>query len=269
MTAGLQTESQLAILRLLGWFYTQMGRPGVVLAALSAIACVVWLVAWQMRRQGRVRVAKVYGVILVCALCLHFAFPEVETGQGAAAQPSIEEAAKLDLLNDKLASQKIPSVRSAVAAPEKNESSEESWLKTYGMRIGFWVVAIAVALYLLRVRPEWLNPTKFSRLLQGSKAWIRPQRSANNELGSSDLASFAEVKRWFSPHGKYDTRLAVADLRGSSGIMLKKGDIIIPVGERNRHMLIIAKTGGGKTTKMILPILYNDCMCPHRSTIVI
>ncbi|MEZ4754198.1 MAG: type IV secretory system conjugative DNA transfer family protein [Bdellovibrionota bacterium] len=43
----------------------------------------------------------------------------------------------------------------------------------------------------------------------------------------------------------------------------------MPRGERNRHMLIVAKTGGGKTTKFILPVLYNDCMDPHRSTIVI
>ncbi|MCB0318976.1 MAG: type IV secretory system conjugative DNA transfer family protein, partial [Bdellovibrionales bacterium] len=39
--------------------------------------------------------------------------------------------------------------------------------------------------------------------------------------------------------------------------------------ERNRHMHDITKTGGGKTTKFILPVLYNDCMDPHRSTIVI
>ena len=51
--------------------------------------------------------------------------------------------------------------------------------------------------------------------------------------------------------------------------MVNKGELIIPNGQRNRHTLIIAKTGSGKTTKLVLPILYNDCLCPHRSTIII
>jgi type IV secretory pathway TraG/TraD family ATPase VirD4 len=34
-------------------------------------------------------------------------------------------------------------------------------------------------------------------------------------------------------------------------------------------MLMVAKTGGGKTTSFILPILYDDCLCPVRSTVVL
>ena len=90
-----------------------------------------------------------------------------------------------------------------------------------------------------------------------------------NELGSGDFASTAQIKAWTMPHDKYDTVLSATDLRNSEGIVVKKGDLIIPSAQRNRHILIIAKTGSGKTTKMILPILYNDCICPHRSTIII
>jgi type IV secretory pathway TraG/TraD family ATPase VirD4 len=39
--------------------------------------------------------------------------------------------------------------------------------------------------------------------------------------------------------------------------------------ERNRHVLVVAKTGSGKTTKFIHPIIYNDCLDPHRSVIII
>lgn len=97
----------------------------------------------------------------------------------------------------------------------------------------------------------------------------RPSRSTSNELGSGDLASKQHVKQWIERHDDFDTCLPVTGLKGSDGIILKDGNLVISRDERNRHMLIIAKTGSGKTTKLILPVLYNDCMCPHRSTIII
>ena len=98
----------------------------------------------------------------------------------------------------------------------------------------------------------------------------RPNRSTSNELGSGDLAKPEEVARWVRPSGKKnDTKLHVKDIRGSGGILYKNAQLYIPGEQRNRHILAIAKTGGGKTTKMMLPILYNDCMDPDRSTIVI
>jgi len=102
----------------------------------------------------------------------------------------------------------------------------------------------------------------------------RPQRSDSNELGSGDLATTEQILRWTKHSAKEsdraeDTSLYVRDLQGSSGIALKSGELIWSAPERNRHILIIAKTGGGKTTSAILPILYNDCISPHRSTIVI
>lgn len=97
----------------------------------------------------------------------------------------------------------------------------------------------------------------------------RPERSSNNELGSGDLATAEQIARWTKPTGKYDTILNVTSLRGSGGTIFKSAKLVIPSGERNRHILNIAKTGSGKTTKFILPVLYSDCMDPDRSTIVI
>jgi len=103
-----------------------------------------------------------------------------------------------------------------------------------------------------------------------TKKPARPKRSHQNELGSGDLATNEQILKWTRPSGKGgDTALNVTDLRGSEGIAFKAGKLIIPADERNRHILAIAKTGSGKTTKLILPILYNDCLDPLRSTIVI
>ena len=98
----------------------------------------------------------------------------------------------------------------------------------------------------------------------------RPKRSKQNELGSGDLASTEQISRWTKPSGEpLDTVFPVTDLRGSDGESFKTANIYIPSGERNKHILTIAKTGSGKTTKLILPVLYSDCMCQDRSTIVI
>lgn len=97
----------------------------------------------------------------------------------------------------------------------------------------------------------------------------RPNRSDSNELGSADLANTEQILQWTKANGKGDTALHVTELRGSDGTVLKQGRLMIPREERNRHILFVAKTGSGKTTKAILPILYSDCMDPDRSTIVI
>lgn len=104
----------------------------------------------------------------------------------------------------------------------------------------------------------------------GSSRRKRPKRSASNELGSGDLASNDQINKWCQPStNDLDTILHVTDLRGSEGAASKSARIAIPNGERNKHILAIAKTGGGKTSKLILPILYSDCMSKSRSTIII
>ncbi len=98
----------------------------------------------------------------------------------------------------------------------------------------------------------------------------RPTRSLTNELGSGDFATTEQIARWVKTSQKpQDTLLNVTDIRGSEGLAFKQAKIVIPSGERNRHVLAVAKTGGGKTTKLILPVLYNDCLDPIRSTIVL
>lgn len=98
----------------------------------------------------------------------------------------------------------------------------------------------------------------------------RPQRSRSNELGSGDLADTEQIAKWTKPSGKgQDSYLYVSEMRGSEGLAFKQSKLIFPSDDRNRHVLVVAKTGAGKTTKFILPILYNDCLDKVRSTIVL
>lgn len=103
------------------------------------------------------------------------------------------------------------------------------------------------------------------------KVQPRPKRSETNELGSSDLATTEMIASWTKPSSDPDTDtvLYVSDLRGSEGLAYRQAKLIFPREARNRHVLIVAKTGGGKTTKLILPLLYNDCLSKERTTIVI
>ncbi len=259
---------QYLMYRLCGWFYLAMGRPGVLVLVLSLIGLACWLIAWQVQKQGSARVAKVYGGIICSFIILSLLF---SSSDDSGAEPGINPALNrrsLEQVTEKLSSSSLP-IRQSNKARTPAPESAKGWMETYGMRIVLWGLGLAVLLFLFRVGPDKKIFTKLHRLWQGSKAWIRPKRSEENELGSADLANFNQIKKWLKPSGKYDTKLEVEDLRGNTGIVLKKGELHIPAGERNRHMLIVAKTGGGKTTRMILPILYNDCMCPDRSTIVI
>lgn len=98
----------------------------------------------------------------------------------------------------------------------------------------------------------------------------RPTRSKSNELGSGDLATTEQIAKWTKSSGKPgDTYLYVNELEGSEGRAFNQSKVILARGDRNRHVLVVAKTGSGKTTKFILPILYHDCLDPVRSTIVI
>lgn len=251
---------------IVSWFYREAGgTAGVFLFCLGVAASYFWLVAWQCRRQGTAAVVKVYLIGIVTAAGVYFGIPGTPQGtsQISYAQSVFpSDRQKLDSLTARL------NERQLLGVQQQQSPEEEDWAHRVGIPLLCWAFAAGVVIYVVRTHPEAFSFGNLKRLLN-SKDWIRPSRSKNNELGSSDFATPKQVKRWTEPHGKYDTKLFVDDVRGSTGIMLKHAELIIPVGERNRHMLIIAKTGGGKTTKMILPILYNDCMCPHRSTIVI
>jgi type IV secretion system protein VirD4 len=101
----------------------------------------------------------------------------------------------------------------------------------------------------------------------------RPTRSDGNELGSANMAGIEQLHRWTKASGEMgDTALYLKGVRGTDGknikVLYPDSKLMIPAGERNRHILMVAKTGGGKTTSLILPVLYNDCLDPDRSTIV-
>lgn len=98
----------------------------------------------------------------------------------------------------------------------------------------------------------------------------RPLRSLTNELGSGDLANTEQIAEWTKSKGDpTETVFPVSNLRGSDGISFRSTNLVVPREKRNRHMLAVAKTGSGKTSQLILPILYSDCLSSERSTIVI
>jgi len=107
---------------------------------------------------------------------------------------------------------------------------------------------------------------KFSPSIKGR---VRPNRSKSNELGSGDMASKSHMTQWLNPTDDDDTVLICKDLVGSERLPAKDGKLYLPGGERNRHVLFIAKTGSGKTTKAILPILYSDCLSKKRSSVIV
>jgi type IV secretion system protein VirD4 len=133
--------------------------------------------------------------------------------------------------------------------------------------LGYFVCVALVGLKEYKRDGQIIGRLALDDLLRSTNS--RPVRSQTNELGSADLATADQISQWTKPRGAGDTKLAVTDLRGSEGVIFKSAHLIIPREERNRHILTVAKTGGGKTTRVMLPVLYGDCMDPERSTIII
>jgi type IV secretory pathway TraG/TraD family ATPase VirD4 len=139
-----------------------------------------------------------------------------------------------------------------------------------GIFVSLLAYFISVIYYGIKDPTTGARATKVGVFSFLSGSARRPKRSDSNELGSGDLANDGQIAKWVTPTKKSgDTILQVEDLRGSSGTVFKKAQLFIPRGERNRHILAVAKTGSGKTQKLILPVLYNDCLDPSCSTIVI
>lgn len=132
------------------------------------------------------------------------------------------------------------------------------------VRGGFVLVALVIVAVLAMRGGEGRNSIRNNRAKNN-----RPRRSRTNELGSGDLAIKSQIQKWITRENDLDTLLPVRDVKGGDGLALKQGCLVIPAEERNRHVLIIAKTGSGKTTRAILPVLFNDCLCKQRSSIVL
>jgi len=145
-----------------------------------------------------------------------------------------------------------------------------AWEEVFGVAFISYLISVLVFAYQSYKRTGLLVGELSLKSVFGGGV-KRPKRSEYNELGSADLASTEMIAKWtkHSDDPATDTAIFLSDVRGADGIAFKTTKLIWPREERNRHILIVAKTGGGKTTKLILPILYNDCLSPVRSTIVI
>jgi type IV secretory pathway TraG/TraD family ATPase VirD4 len=253
---------ELILLNFVDWFYQLNWVVGVLTLGVGAAACFMYqFVLAGNTTMVRTFIPGLVGLVLLIAEVLHAADPErvlrivenlidtlTSSNNGITPVPLLE-----------------PLLSALIAPAETRFAIEE------GIFVALFGYLGLVANY------SWQEYRKTGVLvgdlsikaLMKDKA-RRPQRSKSNELGSGDLANTEQIAQWTRPSGEpADTVLYVSDLRGSEGTAFQSAKLVIPRGERNRHVLIVAKTGGGKTSRFILPILYGDCLDPTRSSIVI
>ena len=241
------------VLEFLRWFYTLPSFVGLVTLGASAIV----LMIYQFSVRGRAYWPGVLGLIVGYSSFLHLTQPErvivslSNMIDGIGAGPGVPE---------------IPVLESLFAIFVGDASGRSMFDELVGVAFLTYLGFVASASFA-EFKKDGKVLGAFS-LKFGSKAG-RPKRSLSNELGSGDMATAERLASWMKPRGAGDTILHVTDLRGSQDAQIEKGKLVFPTEERNRHILAIAKTGSGKTSRLILPILYNDCLDPDRSTIVI
>ncbi len=253
---------ELFFLQFVGWFYSLPQIAGLLTLGLAAVGCL----AVQFFITSKIAVGRSFwpgfvGVSLGTAEVLHLLSPERVINW---AQNAYET---LSVMHGTLPAVPLfEPILSVLIAPADSRFVVEECF------------ALMVAGYLSLVAYySWGEYKKTGTFLgdmsvsgfMADKA-KRPTRSKTNELGSGDLANTEQIARWTKSSGKPgDTFLYVNELRGADGVAFSQSKVVLARGDRNRHVLVVAKTGSGKTTKFILPILYNDCLDPVRSTIVI
>lgn len=241
-------------LELLFWMYSLPSGAAIALALLSLA-----LLGYQYLQRGKTIVPGFLGSLGIYGAIRHY-FQRESTLTGI-----VEASQSFDIPRNTMTPIPVlePLFSLLIAPAEYRSVWEESLVVAIGLYLGF------VVLNLVRSRESSAKPSRglFSLLKRSGTA--RPMRSKTNELGSGDLASNEQIAAWTQSKGKYETVLNVTDLRGNNGVAFDEAQLIIPSNDRNRHILTIAKTGGGKTSRMILPVLYSDCMCPYRSTIIL
>ena len=253
---------EILLLQFIGWFYTLPQIMGLATLGVATIGCIFA----QFFITGNTTLGKTFlpgalGLCFFVAEVFHFSSQEKAQAKISAVlsllQEPHESIAPVPLLE--------PLLSILIAPAENRFIFEES------LFIVFFGYLFLVARYSWGEYKKTgiiLGDISLSSLVKETAK--RPKRSMTNELGSGDLANTEQIAKWTKPSGKPgDTILYVNELRGSDGVSFNQAKLIIAREERNRHILIVAKTGGGKTTKFIKPILYNDCMDPQRSTIVI
>jgi len=124
----------------------------------------------------------------------------------------------------------------------------------------------------------------------------RPAR-AGSAASISRLARRSDLARFLEPrpaptgkaaqatkdrpaHGNYRVPPPPTRLRGFTALVESETDesvvvpmpgakLVMPWEERCRHTLIVGKTGSGKTTRVLLPMLFEDLRDPERTVVVI
>lgn len=241
-------------------YYVNLGLIGAFLILPFAIACII--IQFKRAKLAN-KFPWIIGFILL-GICLELAFNSQELSDKIA---NILDRIENGTSKTSSASIFEPIFYILVGAKEKRVVIEEI------IAFGFYTY-LGWLLYFLKNAMKEGGLKEALKIdtneLLGEKVLIRPMRSKSNELGSGDLANRAQILEWTRPKDpETDTALPVTNLRGSDGVILKEGHLIWANGDRNRHILAVSKTGGGKTTKLITPILYNDVMSKNRSVIIL
>ncbi len=104
---------------------------------------------------------------------------------------------------------------------------------------------------------------------------VRPSRAAGAMFGSARIANRKDLESLLTPHPneQHVTRLGgvglILELPCGRGTLGAEFGCTLCLSEelRNRHMLFVAKPGGGKTTRGILPLLLADIEDEERTVV--
>jgi type IV secretory pathway TraG/TraD family ATPase VirD4 len=253
---------EMLFLQFVEWFYSLGPAVGLVTLGIAGVAGVLaqFLITGSTTF-GKTFVPGVLGVLLLAAESAHYGRPEWVREHVRELQEALKSS------DSALSS--VPIIEpllSVLIAPAGSRYIFEECL--FVIIFGYLALVARHSWTGYRTTGILMGDVSVSGIFKDKNR--RPTRSKTNELGSGDLARTDQIAVWTKPSGKPgDTHLYVNELRGGEGIAFNQTKLVIPREERNRHVLVVAKTGSGKTTKFIDPILYNDCLDPQRSTIVI
>ena len=254
---------EILLLQFIEWFYSLSPAVGLgTLGVAGVTGIVAQLLITGNSTFGKTMLPGLLGVFFLAAESAHYGRPEWMIGLVQQLQDSLQTPRANAL-------KPIPIIEPLVSfliAPAATRSVVEESL-----------FVIIFAYLALVARHSWTG-YKTTGIVLGDMSvgsmlkekHRRPNRSQTNELGSGDLATTQQIATWTKSTGKPgETYLYVSELRGSEGTAFAQSKLVLPVEERNRHVLVVAKTGSGKTTKFIHPIVYNDCLDAQRSCIII
>jgi type IV secretory pathway TraG/TraD family ATPase VirD4 len=254
---------EIFILQFLEWFYSLSPAVGLGTLGVAGVAGIVaQLLITGNSTFGKTLVPGFLGVFFLAAESAHFGRPDWVMACMQQAQEYLQTPGEHPLKPIPVIE---PLVTFLIAPPHTRSVFEES------------LFVIILSYLLLVARHSWVG-YKTTGIVVGDispgsmlkEKHRRPSRSKSNELGSGDLATTQQIATWTKSTGKPgETFLYVNELRGSEGTAFAQSKLVFPIEERNRHILVVAKTGSGKTTKFIHPIVYNDCLDPQRSCIII